>query len=195
MKLSGRIVFLNRNSVFMKGIIIALCCIWPAILQAQELKETVYYMGLPHVSQAAKDYHAGKFQAGDNDITYSIADSMDTENADVRPFYIYLVSKMLVTADKSFIQKMGTICRHYMQNEPNAALGLLFSKGVKPDYRMLWARAIAEDIKLGCDGIVMHCMRTSRSLALERCTERNKDRLEIIYNMVRSNLKVAGQGR
>lgn len=177
----------------MKTWLLCICyiCICCTGTNAQQLKETSYYMQLPNVSQAAKDYHSGTMAAGDNDRTYSIADSMNTEEVDTRPFYIYLVSKMLLNANKQFINNMSTACRHFIQNDPDALVGLLFSKGVKPDYRNAWARAIATDIYISCKTSPMLCFKTARSLSLERCSEPNKEKLEVIFNMVRTQLKTS----
>ncbi|MBS1773556.1 MAG: hypothetical protein JST82_11910 [Bacteroidetes bacterium] len=157
---------------------------------AQALKPTVYYMGLPNVSQAAKDYHSGKMQAADNAVTYSIADSMSTENKDTRPFYIFLVSKMLMKADKKLLQHLGAMCREYIQNSPDPAVELLFSASVKPEYKYQWAKAMSYDMDITCETTLKKCFRLSRALALERCKEANKPQLEIIYNEMRRLLNL-----
>jgi len=160
--------------------------------QGQELKPTVYYMGLPHVSKAAKDIHAGIVKPADDDVMASIMDSMSTENSDTRPFYIFLVSKTLyLTRDKELKQSLGSACRRYIQNRPDDAVLLLFSKTVKPVYKDAWAKAIAEDIDANCETTLKECFRQSRLLALEMCKTDNKDKLEIIYNQIRANLQLS----
>lgn len=180
----------------MKGTFISMlcCCLWGIATHAQELKPTVYYMGLPHVSKEAKDIHAGVVPPADNEVMASIADSMNTENADTRPFYIFLVSKTLnYTKDRELKLTLGTACRRYIQNSPDAALLLLFSKTVKPEYKLAWAKAIAEDIDANCDGELKDCFKQSRLLALEVCRTENKDKLEIIYNQIRAYLQLSAR--
>lgn len=156
---------------------------------AQELKQTAYYMQLPNVSQTAKDFHGGKVQLNDS-IAYAIFDSMYTENDDTRPFYMYLVSKMLLNHSSRLPSNMSFICTHYIQNNSDALMSLLFCKGVKPDYRYAWAGIVAKDIRKGCDGDLLPCFKTSRTLALERCSDENKQRLEAIYVFIRADLQL-----
>lgn len=167
-------------------------CLLAFASHAQELKPTVYYMGLPHVSKAAKDIHAGVVKPADDDLMASIMDSMNTENNDTRPFYIFLVSKTLyLTKDKGLKQSLGNACRRYIQNRPDDVVLLLFSKTVKPVYKDAWAKAIAEDIDANCETTLKECFRQSRLLALEMCHTDNKDKLEIIYNQIRANLQLS----
>ncbi|MBN9485298.1 MAG: hypothetical protein BGO70_02455 [Bacteroidetes bacterium 43-93] len=174
-------------------IVICILCLSVAVVDAQALKPTAYYMGLPTVSQAAKDYHAGTVPAGDNDRTYSIADSMSTLNNDTRPFYIFLVSKMLLTANRQLSIGLGRTCRDFLQRNPDAVVGLLFSTSVKPAYKYQWARVIALDIMTACPGDKMKCMKTSRLLALQHCREQNEEGLETIYSAVRASIRNAGR--
>lgn len=174
-------------------LIICILCLSLAVVHAQALKPTVYYMGLSTVSQAAKDYHAGTVPAGDNDLTYSIADSMSTLNNDTRPFYIFLVSKMLLTANRQLSIGLGRTCRDFLQRNPDAVVGLLFSASVKPVYKYQWARVIALDIMTACPGDKMKCMKTSRLQALQHCREQNEEGLEAIYSAVRANIRSAGR--
>lgn len=163
-----------------------------AICQAQDLKQTTYYMGLPNVSKAAKDIHSGVVRPTDDAVMASIADSMFTENEDTRPFYIFLVSKTLYnTQNKSLKLMLGAACRRCLQNYPNGALELLFSKSVKPVYKEAWAAAIANDIDGNCEGASLKdCYKQSRMLALEVCKTDNKDKLEIVYNLIRTRLNI-----
>lgn len=161
---------------------------------AQELKDINYYLKHRDVSKAAKDYYTGNHVPGDDDVTYSIADSMGTLNEDTRPFYLYLVSKMLVySGHRAVTEGLGIICKHYIQNQPNALITFLYSNStlVLPEYRNAWARAIAHEITMSCDNDLMQCLKVSRALALERCDEDNKQRLEVIYNLARTELKNA----
>lgn len=176
------------RTLLMIWLSVFVCC----LSQAQELKQTTYYMALPSVSQAAKSIHSGAVKPVDDDVMNSIADSMFTENDDTRPFYIFLVSKVLYnTKDQQLKMSLGAACRRYIQNNPDAAIQLLFSKTVKPVYKEAWAIAIANDIDANCDTVLKECFKQSRLLALEMCKSENKDQLEIIYNQIRSSLHLA----
>ncbi|OSZ82033.1 hypothetical protein CAP35_01820 [Chitinophagaceae bacterium IBVUCB1] len=176
----------------MRKLLSIIVCLMAFAAHAQELKPTVYYMGLPNVSKAAKDIHVGTVKPADDDIMSSIMDSMSTENDDTRPFYIFLVSKTLfLTKDKELKQSLGNACRRYIQNRPDDVVLLLFSKTVKPVYKEAWAKAIADDIDANCETTLKECFRQSRLLALEMCNTDNKDKLEIIYNQIRAHLQLS----
>jgi len=168
-----------------------LCCLLPQFVLGQELKPTLFYMNLPEVSQIAKDIHSGRIQASDNAPIYTIADSMSTENNKTRPFYIFLVSKMLLNSqDEKLKDNLGGYCRRIMQNKPDPVVTLLFSKSVKPEYKDEWEKAISKNIAASCDKILLDCFKTTRLLSLEVSNNANKDKVEAIFNSVRSNLNL-----
>lgn len=162
------------------------------VLHAQELKPTVLYMSMPEVSQIAKDVHSGKVKPGsDNELVYTIADSMSTDNNVSRPFYIFLVSKMLqYSTDEKLKHRLGEYCRHIMQNKPDPVVELLFSRSVKPEYKTAWAKMIAANIAATCDTELTPCFKTARVLSLEMSKTENKDKVEAIFNQVRANLNL-----
>lgn len=165
------------------------CC---HVLHAQELKPTVLYMGMADVSQIAKDVHSGKVKpTADNELIYTIADSMSTDNIAARPFYIFLVSKMLqYSTDEKLKQRLGEYCRQVIQNNPDPVVELLFSKSVKPEYKNAWAKVIATNISATCEGELTPCFKTARVLSLEVSKTENKDKVEAIFNQVRANLNL-----
>lgn len=176
-----------------KFIYMLACVLCAVVAHAQELRPTTYYMNSPDVSQIAKDIHSGKVVASDDALVYSIADSMSTLNDSTRPFYIFLVSKMLLNSKNVKLkQTLADYCRRYIQNTPDPALLLLFSKTVKPDYRYCWARALTDNIAITCDKTLVQCYKASRLLSLEVCRQENKDKLESIFNQVRSMLGIHG---
>ncbi len=167
------------------------CFLLPVIVCGQELKPTVTYMNMHDVSQIAKDVHSGRIVPSDNTLIYTIADSMSTDNDNTRAFYIFLVSKMLLNStDETLKNALAAYCLRIIQNKPDPVMALLYSKGVKPDYKYEWAKAIAKQISLDCHTTLLECFKTSRLLSLERSSERNKDKVEAIFNSIRSNLNL-----
>ncbi len=156
---------------------------------AQELKLTSYYMQLESVSQTAKDFHSGKATLN-TDIIHNLCDSLYTSSDDTRPFYIYLVSKILLNHSSSLPEEMPVLCMHYIQNNPSQLMDLIFSKGVKRDYKNAWVSLVAKGIQADCRESVLQCFKTSRLLALEFCDERQKPQLESVYLSIRSALDV-----
>jgi hypothetical protein len=148
-------------------------------------------MNLPEVSQIAKDIHSGRITPSDNAPIYTIADSMSTDNNKTRPFYIFLVSKMLLNSqDEKLKDNLGAYCRRIMQNKPDPVVTLLFSKSVKPEYKDEWAKAIAKEIAANCDKSLIECFKSTRLLSLEVSNNANKDKVEAMFNVVRSNLNL-----
>lgn len=176
---------------YRQALVLLFCCL-SYCAGAQELKDITYYLKHSSVSKVAKDYYLGNLKPGDDDTTYSIADSMSTTNSDTRPFYIYLVSRMLVYNEHRAVSEgLGIICKHYVQNEPNRLISFLYCDNplVLPEFRNTWAKALSHEISLSCEQDLMQCLKASRALALERCDEDNKQRLEVLFNMARTDLK------
>ncbi len=159
---------------------------------AQQGRGVDYYLKNKDVSKAAKDYYLGNAEPGDDDTTYSIADSMNTQNDDTRPFYIFLVSRMLhYKENRAVTEGLGIICKHYIQNDPNHLVQFLFGEDplARPEYKDVWVKAIAREIRLSCEGDLVQCMRKSRVITLDRCDEDNKPQVEVLFNMIRAELK------
>jgi hypothetical protein len=173
-------------------VVLIVLCACSSNAVAQELRPTVYYMKSQQVSQIAKDIHSGKVIASaDNPLVFTVADSMASENNNTRAFYIFLVSKMLqYSEDEKLKVLLGNHCKQIMQNKPDPVVGLLFSTTVKPEYRTAWAEAIALAIDVNCEEVLLECFKATRLLSLEVTSPGNKAKVEAIFNMVRSELKL-----
>lgn len=164
-------------------------------VSAQYMQRPDFYISNPDVSLDAKDYYSGVFSANDA-RAYSILDSVFTENATTRPFYIFLACRMLTEADGDLLAELNIICRYIAELYPSSLVSVLFAKEVSNtnNYKDLWAQRIAVEVRISCSADLMQCFKRSRILALQNCELQYKNKIEVLYNMVRKELNLFQQG-
>lgn len=182
--------------MLLRALLVILCCASSPFLFAQELKNFDFYYSHPQVSQEAKEYYAGLFSVNNNEKAYSVMDSVFTQNDATRPFYIYLVCKMLDEADENMMADLSIICRYVVEIHPTALMAVLHAgrNYVDDKYRAIWAKRISTELRVTCDQELMDCFKISRNAAIQACAENQKQRLETLYNMVRKDLNLFQQG-
>lgn len=165
-------------------------------LYAQELKNFDFYYSHPNVSQDAKEYYAGLYSVNTSDKAYNVMDSAFTQNDETRPFYAYLVCRMLDEADVNMTAEISIICRYVAEMYPATLMAVLYAgpNFVSEKSRDVWAGRVATELRVTCDKELMDCYKQSRTTALQACTEEQKQRLEQFYNMVRRDLNLFPQG-
>lgn len=168
---------------------------WPREGVGQQFREPDYYYASPQVSQDAKDCYAKLFDINNSPKTYSILDSAFTKNDDTRPFYIYLICSMLESANGDLREQMNIICRHLLEQKPNAVTAVLFSKQsiVTDKMKENWAHRVGVEIRITCDDDLMNCFKKSRTRALSHCDIRHKAELENMYNYIRKDMNLFQQ--
>ncbi len=180
----------------LKTLLLLMACISSPCLYAQELKSFDYYYAHPQVSQEAKEYYAGMFSVNNSDKAYSVMDSVFTENDETRPFYIYLVCRMLKEANENMMSELSIICRYLVELHPSSLAAVLFAgeNYVDEKCREGWAGRISVELRVTCEKELMECFKQSRTTALQNCDSRQKPNLEVLYNMVRKDLNLFQQG-
>ncbi len=180
----------------LKALLTILFCISSPFLYAQELKNFDFYYSHPQVSQEAKEYYAGMYSVNSSEKAYNVMDSAFTQNDETRPFYIYLVCKMLGEADDKMLSDLSIICRYVAEIHPTTLMAVLYAgrNYVEDKYKTIWAKRISTEIRVACDQDLMDCFKLSRTTAIQACTETQKQRLEVLYNMVRKDLNLFQQG-
>lgn len=164
------------------------------LVQAQGLQSFNYYLSHPQVSQDAKDYYAGQFNINTSERVYSVLDSAFTQNSITRPFYIYLISKMIPEAENSLLAEINIICKYLTEKHPADLVSVLFAdKQVDDKYKSLWAARLSIEIRIACNYDLLSCFKESRNTALENFHSTGKNRLEILYNMVRKDMNLFQQ--
>ena len=86
-------------------------------------------------------------------------DNIRTANNKTRPFYLFLVSKMMRHADGALLEALGNACK-----------------------------AIAGEFLISCDGKAQ-CLHTSLQRALGRCDPRYKPWLSELYREIDRHVK------
>ncbi|XZF12622.1 hypothetical protein ACTHGU_12605 [Chitinophagaceae bacterium MMS25-I14] len=154
--------------------------------KAQGLKDVSFYLGSKCVPAIAKDYYANKFEAGDNHRSFAIADSMWTNDCSLRPFYLLLVSNMLVNADGQLSDTLGIYCKKFIETHPDELLEFLNcgNRAVNPDFIQHWSYQIAGEI-MSCDRAkAAEAKNSSLQTALSNCRPENREKLERLYNRI-----------
>lgn len=162
---------------------------------SQGLQNFDFYYAHPAVSQDAKEYYARLFNINTNNKAYSIMDSAYTNNDETRPFYVYLVCRMLKEAEGDLLTELNIICRQIAELYPSTLIPVIFAgeNYVDEDIKDLWANRMAVEVRVTCNNDLMFCFKKSRRLALQNCDSRYKGKLEILYNTVRKDLNLFQQ--
>ncbi len=83
-----------------------------------EGKPIMYYLNHPKIDTYSKMYYQGQFQLSDNNPTYSILDSVLTDNPETRPFYLYNFMNALTIADGALAEYISTDCKQFIEKYP-----------------------------------------------------------------------------
>lgn len=155
-------------------------------VKAQSLQEVSFYLGSQLVPGVAKDYYEKKFEAGDDHKTFALADSMWTKNCKTRPFYLLLVSNMLVNADGALSDTLGVYCKKFVEERPDDLIDFLYcnNPAINRDFIQHWAYQVAGEIMADCQNNPQACKQNSLSSALKNCKPENRSRLEFLYSRV-----------
>jgi hypothetical protein len=165
-----------------------------ALLQhvlAQAPQDIGYYLSHPQIAVSAKDYYNGKFKASDDAQTFSILDSLRTKNDSTRPFYILLVSSMLRKSDGALSEALGNACLNFLESHANQTIAFLYSNTalVKSEYKKDWAKIVAGEFMIACEGKEKACLKSSHQKAMATTDPKNKKRLHDLYDTITAIIK------
>lgn len=146
------------------------------------------YLDNKQISKTAKDFYNSKFKATDNTKTFSIVDSLKTKNNLTRPFYIFLVSKIIDNADGALSESIGISCKDFIESQPDFLIDFLYSKSKIVDTRFLdnWANQIAGEFRIDCEGREKQCIKKSLQQVSTKIKLSNKSRLTDFYRKIES---------
>ena len=151
---------------------------------AQNKTELDMFLKTKNVSKAAKDYYQGKFKASDDARTFSILDSMETTNSQTRQFYLYLATQMMQNSDGALSEELGLRAKDYVEQHPNWALVFLQGKFASPTFNNLWAKRIAGEIMIDCEGKERKCAKEWYDSAEKKTDSQYKLALKTLYDQV-----------
>ncbi len=160
-------------------------------IQAQALRDMAYYLNNEKISKSAKDYYNGKYQAADDARTFSILDSLKTHNSSTRPFYIYLVSKMMKKSDGALSEALGSECRNFIEWHPNEVIEFLYSNKPIANREFIdnWAKTLAGEFMIDCEGKEKQCIKISLDKATAKSHEKNRMDLLDLFNKIGTFIK------
>ena len=93
---------------------------------SQPLCEINNYLKSAMISEVAKNYYKGEFRASDDDSTIGIIDSINTTNHFTRPFYLLLVSKIMVHSDGALSEVLSLSCKDFFEKHPDYLIEFLY---------------------------------------------------------------------
>lgn len=154
------------------------------VVTAQDKNQVDLFLKNNSISTAAKEYYQGKFKAADNAKTFSILDSISTNNAETRPFYLYLSTQIMKISDGALSEELGVRAKEYLEKHPNWALAFLNSKLSAASFIAVWAKTIADEINIDCEDKEQLCAKEWYENALKKTNPENKPTLKELYKQV-----------
>jgi hypothetical protein len=154
------------------------------VAKAQDKSKLDIFLKNNSISNAAKEYYQGKFKPTDNAKTFSILDSISTNNVATRPFYLYLATQMMRGSNGALSEELGVRAKEYLEQHPNWALTFLRSKFAATSFIAIWAKTIASEINIDCEGKEKQCAKEWHFKALKRTSTENRQILKELYKQV-----------
>ncbi|MFT3912110.1 MAG: hypothetical protein QM737_21975 [Ferruginibacter sp.] len=157
-------------------------------LPAQTLRDLSFYINSKEVSKTSIDFYNGKFKASEDKKTSSIFDSLQTSNDRTRPFYIYLVSKIIHKADGALSEVAGLNCKEFVEKNPDYLIEFLASSNTKADKKFFdhWANIISSEFMIDCEGNVKTCIKASFQKTKPKAKKANQVKLQQFYTAIES---------
>ena len=157
-------------------------------IYGQTITDISVYLNDKQISKSAKDFYKGKFKASDDSNTLSILDSFYTKNNHTRPFYFYLVSMMLKKTDGSLSEALSNSCEEYLERHPDNIIDFLYSTNKLVDEKLKdnWAKIIAAEFMIICEGSEKICIKKSLEKGLLKSRNENRAKLTLFYQRISS---------
>ncbi|WMN07875.1 hypothetical protein QYS48_30195 [Marivirga arenosa] len=80
--------------------------------------EIAYFLNRSDIDTTSKAYYTGSHELYDDEKTFEIMDSLDTKNANTRPFYFYNMYKMVGETDGALTEIIGNYIADYARKYP-----------------------------------------------------------------------------
>ena len=169
------------------SIILCFCFIHPF---AQAPGDINMYLKSAAIPQSVKGIYSGNLKATDNTVTLRILDSLQTNNNFTRPFYLLVVSKLLLHADGALSEATGLACKKFLETKPQLLIAFLYVNDtiVDKNFKLLWANAIRDEFKIDCEHKVKECIMSSKKIAQPKCNETYKPKIDNFYSLILKGL-------
>lgn len=154
---------------------------------AQPLGKMDMYLASTSISTTAKDYYRGAFKASDDQRTFAIMDSLETKNNASRPFYLFLVSKMIDHSDGALGEALCGTCAAFLEEHPSNFIAYLNSLPAAARYKKMdkWALTAAGEYLISCEGKEMYCINDSYKKATAKVSKQYASILKDVYASIR----------
>lgn len=80
--------------------------------------EMSYYLNHAGVDEGAKKFYKGEISIKNQQVLYSLTDSLIFCNPEVRPFYFFIFNRVLEISDGSFDELLALKCKDYIERYP-----------------------------------------------------------------------------
>ncbi|GAO27919.1 hypothetical protein JCM15548_14797 [Geofilum rubicundum JCM 15548] len=97
-------------------------------------KSITFYLNHPQIDTYSKMFYQGQLGLMDDALTFSILDSLLTNNSVTRPFYIHTFNSALRIADGALAESIGTQCQQFMDKYPCEFISLKSKKEYSDNY-------------------------------------------------------------
>jgi hypothetical protein len=104
-----------------------------------------FYLNHKDIDTPAKLFYKGQYALYDDEETFRFLDGILTENAETRPFYLFIYNQAMVVTDGALAEYMASVCRRYIEKYPCEFLLHLDDKVSKIDLEK-WTGFIGFDV-------------------------------------------------
>ncbi|BAV09082.1 hypothetical protein SAMN05421788_101530 [Filimonas lacunae] len=148
------------------------------------------YLTNKEIPKVIIDYYNGKLKPADELNILAALDSMSSRNAELRPFYMLVVSKMVEKSISAWKDDLGKGCKEFMEQRPDYLIEFLNAQSplLPPGCADKWMNKIADEIKRTCEGREKDCLSRSYQSAWTRCRASNKATLSVLYKKIEAGL-------
>ncbi len=94
-----------------------------------------YYLNHPEIDKYSKLFYKGKFAVSDDNLTFSILDSVLTPNQETKAFYLFVFNSILRITDGALSEYIGLDCRAYLEKYPCDFIKLKNNKLYSDNYQ------------------------------------------------------------
>jgi CTP:phosphocholine cytidylyltransferase-like protein len=77
-----------------------------------------FYLRHKAIDTPAKMFYKGEYALYDDEETFRFLDGILTDNAETRPFYLFIYNQAMEVTDGALAEYMTSICRRYLEKYP-----------------------------------------------------------------------------
>lgn len=137
-------------------------------LLEMEGQDMQFYLTHPEIDSISKRYAVGEFKLSDNEATFSILDSLTTQNKETRPFYYAIFTKVMQESDGALSEVVGSYGQKYAETFAKEFYENLDNEAYRSSYDN-WVGFIGYEILMAIDP--MKALDSFLSIQQQNCEE------------------------